>query len=91
LALDYVDTSVSGHTPYTGAYSVLFSLCAASITSFLVSPLFNNGILIRDIVYGPLAGGVASSTASFWIYNPVYAIVIGVVSALLQVVVMNVV
>lgn len=91
LALDYIDRSVALHTPYTGAYSVLFSLCAATITSFMVSPLFNNGILIRDIVYGPIAGGVASATASYWIVNPVYALVIGVVSALLQVIIMNLV
>lgn len=91
LALDYLDDTVAVHTPYTGAYSVLFSLCAATITSFMVSPIFNNGILIRDIVYGPIAGGVASATASYWIVNPAYALVIGVVSALLQVIIMNVV
>lgn len=49
----------------------------------------NNGIVIRDVIYGPIAGGVASATASFWVVNPVYTIVIGVVSATIQVVVMN--
>lgn len=89
--MDYIDTTVALHTPYTAAYSVLFALCAATVTSFLVSPIFNDGVLIRDIVYGPLAGGVASVTAAYWIVNPVYALVIGFVSAIIQVVVMNVV
>jgi ammonia channel protein AmtB len=91
LALDYIDPNVASHTPYTGAYSVIFALCAATITAFLVSPLFNDGILIRDVIYGPIAGGVACSTASYWILNPAYAIVIGVCAGLLQVIVMNVI
>lgn len=91
LAMDFVDTNVTSSNVYTGPYSVIFSLCAATITSFVVSSLFNNGILIRDVIYGPIAGGVASSTASFWITNPVFALVIGVVSAFVQVIVMNVI
>ena len=89
--MDYRDTNITTTNVYTGPYSVIFSLCAATITSFIVSSILNNGILIRDVVYGPIAGGVASSTASYWIANPVYAIVIGIVSAHVQVVVMNVV
>jgi len=91
LAIDYIDTSITSTSPYTGFYSVIFALCAATLTSFMVSPIFNNGILIRDIIYGPIAGGVASVTASYWVVNPVYALVIGVVSALIQVVIMNLV
>jgi ammonia channel protein AmtB len=91
LALDYINSKVATHTPYTGAYSVIFSLCAATITSLLISPIMNDGVLIRDVVYGPIAGGVACSTASYWILNPAFALVIGVVAAILQVVIMNVV
>ena len=91
LSMDYIDAGISSTTVYTGPYSVIFALCAATITSFIISALINNGVLIRDVIYGPIAGGVACSTASYWIVNPVYAIVIGVVSALIQVVVMNVV
>ncbi len=91
LALDYLDQDVAIHTSYTGAYSVIFALSAATLTSFMVSPLFNNGVLVRDIVYGPIAGGVASVTAGYWIINPVYALVIGVVAAMVQVIVMNVI
>jgi ammonia channel protein AmtB len=89
LAADYIDAAVSSSTPYTSLYSVIFAMSAATLTSFMVSPLFNNGLLIRDIIYGPVAGGVASVTASYWVVNPVYSIVIGVVSATIQVIVMN--
>lgn len=91
LSMDYLDTNVTVSATYTAPYAVIYSLCAATITSFMVSAVLNNGLLIRDVIYGPIAGGVAASTASYWIVNPVYAIVIGIVSALIQVVVMNVI
>ncbi len=89
--MDYLDTRVTVSATYTGPYAVIYSLCAATITSFIASAIFNNGLLIRDIIYGPIAGGVAASTASYWIVNPVYAIIIGIVSAFVQVAVMNLV
>lgn len=89
--MDYYNPKITTSNVYTGPYGVIFSLCAATITSFVVSALINKGIMIRDVVYGPIAGGVASVTASYWIVNPVYALVIGVVAALVQVVAMNVV
>lgn len=89
LSMDYIAQEVSISTPYTSMYSVIFALCAATLTSFMLSPLFNNGIQIRDIIYGPIAGGVASVTASYWVVNPAYSLVIGVVSAAIQVIVMN--
>jgi hypothetical protein len=88
LSMDYSRPDAL-HTVYTGPASVLFALCAATLTSFLLSPIFNDGILIRDIIYGPIAGGVASSTASYWILNPAYALATGVLAAALQIVVMN--
>lgn len=89
LALDYVDSSVSINTPYTGAYSVIFALCASTLAAFMMSPIFNDGILVRDIVYAPIAGGVACSTASYWIVNPVYSILTGFTAGVVQVVIMN--
>lgn len=89
LAADYIDTSITSTSPYTSLYSVIFALSSATLTSFMVSPIFNDGILIRDIIYGPIAGGVSSVTASYWIINPAYSLVIGVISALIQIIVMN--
>lgn len=53
--------------------------------------MINKGLLIRDIVYGPIAGGVIASSASFYVTNPVYGILIGAIAGLIQVIVMNVV
>jgi ammonium transporter Rh len=88
LCMDYSRIDAP-HTPYTGPISVLFALCAATLASFLISSLFNDGVLVRDIIYGPIAGGVATSTASYWILNPAYALTTGTVAAIVQVVVMN--
>lgn len=89
LAMDFVDTEVASHTYYTGPLTVWYALAASTIVSFIISPLFNNGILIRDIVYGPIAGGIASSTASYFIVNPVFGILIGFVAGFVQITVMN--
>ena len=87
--MDYLNNNISLSPIYTGPYSVIFALCGATIASFMMSTFLNDGVLIRDIIYGPIAGGVASSTASFWIVNPVYAVVIGVVAGSIQVIIMN--
>jgi ammonium transporter Rh len=89
LAMDFSDFSVSETPIYTGPYGVIFALCAATIASFIFSALLNDGIVVRDIIYGPIAGGVASSTASYWVVNPVYCVVIGAVAGTLQVIIMN--
>lgn len=65
LAMDYLEQTVTTTNTYTGAYSVIFALCASTLAAFMVSPLFNDGVLIRDVIYAPIAGGVACSTASF--------------------------
>ena len=89
LAMDYLKDVVTTTNTYTGAYSVIFALCASTLAAFMISPLFNDGVLIRDVIYAPIAGGVACSTASFWILNPVYALLTGLVAGSVQVVIMN--
>ena len=79
------------HTYYTGPYTVWYALASATLTSFAISPLFNDGILIRDVIYGPIAGGVACSSAAYFVVNPAYGIALGVIAALVQVVIMNLV
>jgi len=70
---------------------VIYSLAAATVSSFATSSLINNGFLIRDIIYGPIAGGVISSSAAFYVTNPVYGILIGMIAGIVQVAVMNIV
>lgn len=88
LTLDY-SSGIGVHTSYTGAYTVMYALAAATVSSYATSVLINNGLLIRDIVYGPVAGGVISSSASFYVTNPVYGILIGMIGGIVQVIVMN--
>ena len=91
LAADYLDTSIAVHTYYTAPYTVWYSLAAATVTSFALSPLFNDGVQIRDIVFGPVAGGVVACTAAYYVVNPVYGMVMGTVAGAVQVVIMNLV
>lgn len=91
LASDYTDSSIATHTQYTGPYVVWYALAASTLTSFAISAIFNNGVLIRDVIYGSIAGGICSSTASYFIVNPVYGIIIGTTAGLVQVIVMNLV
>lgn len=89
LTFDYINTAIATHTAYTSAYTVMYSLAAAVITSYAVSVMLNGGLAIRDIVYGPVAGGVIASSAAYYVTTPVYGILMGIIGAVVQVVVMN--
>lgn len=89
LTSDYIRSGIALHTPFTGAYTVMYSIAAATIASFATSMILHDGLLIRDIIYGPIAGGVISSSPSFYVTNPVYGILIGLIAGIVQVVLMN--
>lgn len=76
-------------TLYTGPINVVFGLAAATFTSFAMSALINGKLQIRDIVYGPVAGGIATATASVYIVEPVWALLAGTVAGIIQVAGMN--
>jgi hypothetical protein len=40
--------------------------------------------MIRDFVYGTISGGIAATSASFYITNPVFAMIIGSFAGILQ-------
>lgn len=71
LAMDPAFTDATSTTNlftiYTGPINVVFGLTAATICSFAASSLINGKLQIRDIVYGPIAGGIATLTASVYI------------------------
>lgn len=91
LVYDYPNRTIATHAIYTGPYTVWYSLAAATITSFAMSALLNGGLVIRDIVYGPIAGGVIASSASYYVTNPVYGILIGIIAGIVQILAMNLV
>ena len=70
----------------------MFALASSTVAAIMMSLLFNGGrIGIRDLIYGSLAGGISSASASYYITNPVYGILFGFISGVLQVILLNVV
>ena len=57
--------------------SIWYSMAAAAISASAFSFLFNGNLIPRDLINGTVAGGVASTTASVYLANPVWAMVLG--------------
>lgn len=89
LTYDYRVATISSDTPYTGAYTMMYCLASSTAFAFAWSVILNKGLMIRDIVCGPIAGGVAGATASYYVTNPVYGILIGMTAGTIQVIIMN--
>lgn len=64
--------------------SIYYSVSASIISSIAFSIFFNNKMLIRNIILAIVGGGIASSSASYYILNPVYSLIIGFTSGLIQ-------
>lgn len=88
VTFDYVNiangTNTGSHTIYTAPYAIMFAVAASTLSSVMVSVLFNRNIGPKDLIYGSVAGIVISSTASYYITNPVYAILIGFLGGVIQ-------
>lgn len=58
---------------------------SAIITSVAISILLNDGRLrVRDVQNGLIAGAIVGGSASYFITNPVYALICGVAGAIFQ-------
>jgi hypothetical protein len=57
--------------------------------SFCATTFINGKIVIRDLVHSPIAGGIVTGSASFFITNPVYGIVAGFTGGLVQTLIQN--
>ncbi len=57
---------------------------AAVLGSFCVSTLIHGRIVMRDIIHGPIAGGIVVGSSSLFITNPVYALVAGFAAGVTQ-------
>lgn len=79
---------INAFNVYVGPFHIIVGMGAALIGSLITSLIFNGKLNPRDLIHGPIAGGVITGSASFFITNPVYALVVGftggVVQALLQ-------
>ena len=81
--------AVGAFTTYTGPINTVFGLASATLAAFSMSALINGKLQIRDIVYGPVAGGIAVASSSIYIVSPVWSMVVGTTAGLLQVILMN--
>ena len=87
---DNADDTISTNGKYTGPFTVMYALASSTIASIMLSVLFNGGnVGVRDLIYGSLAGAISSASASYYVTNPVYGILFGFISAVIQVIVMN--
>jgi hypothetical protein len=92
LAFDIDDgTIANAFNLYTGPISIVLAMSAGALGAFSFSSFFNERMIARDIIHGPIAGAIACGTASFYITNPVYAILVGFAAGIIQTFIQNVI
>lgn len=62
---------------------------AALIGAYSISSIINGNPIGRDMIHAPIAGGIVVGAASFFITNPVYAIVAGFTAGVVQCIIQN--
>ena len=71
-------------TNFTTPLSIILSMGAATTTGLILSVLGNGSPKVRDIQNALLGGIVMSGSASYFITNPGYSILLGILAAMLQ-------
>lgn len=69
---------------YTTPITVLYGLASSTIMAISTSFVLNEKLMIRDILHGPVAGGITVASAGYYITNPVWGILIGSVAGIIQ-------
>ena len=59
-------------------------MASSTLTSIAFSYIINEKLMIRDFVYGSISGGIAVASASLYITNPAFAMLVGSVAGILQ-------
>lgn len=72
------------HTLYTTPIAILYGISASTVVNIAFSFFLNSKVSIRDVVYGPIAGAIATSSAAYYITNPVWAMLVGSVAGIIQ-------
>jgi positive regulator of sigma E activity len=90
LALDLdAYTGINKFNIFTGPFYIIIAMGAGVIGSVIVSCIINGHLIIRDLIHSPLAGGIIAGSASFFITNPVYALVVGFTGGATQAFIQN--
>lgn len=69
---------------YTSIICVILSIAASTLTTISISLISKGALIVRHLVYGPIAGAVIGGASAYYTTNPVYAIVIGVIGGIIQ-------
>lgn len=67
----------------------MLAISSSIIGAIAISILFNNNIVIRDLIHAPIAGGIAVGSAAFYITEPYLAFVIGLTAGIIQTFIQN--
>lgn len=82
---DTLFTGVLETVPYTVYHSIAASIMVSIGTTFII----NGKPLVRDLVNGAVAGGIAIFSPSYYIVVPAYAQIVGLTAGAVQVLVQN--
>jgi len=74
---------------YNGPLSVIIGMAASLLGAYCISSLLNGNVIVRDLIHAPIAGGIVVGSASFYITNPVYAMVAGFTAGIIQTLIQN--
>lgn len=68
---------------------VIVAMGASIVSSVIVSCMINGHLIVRDLIHAPIAGGIIAGSASFFLTNQVYALVVGFVGGAIQTLIQN--
>lgn len=76
--------SAATHPIYIGPQCVWYTISSAVMVASAGSVLIYGKIIGRDLINGVVAGGVCALCASYYLTNPVWPMVLGAASGILQ-------
>jgi hypothetical protein len=77
-------TATAPFLDQNGMINAYWGISASVVTSLAMSAIMNGRIRIKDLMYGTFAGAAIVGTSAPHMFNPVGAIVLGMISGLLQ-------
>ena len=80
-------TDLTSNTPFleiNGAINAYWCISTCVVTSLAMSAVGNGRIRIKDLMYGTFAGAAIIGTSAPFIFNPVAAILLGMIAGILQ-------
>lgn len=75
---------------YVPVLCIILSVSGATIAAVAMCLIFYGRLVVRYLVYGPVAGAIIGGASSYYTSNPVYAIVVGVAGGMLQAIFMRI-